>query len=122
LTVSGKPFKVVRLNAMEGNEEMLTVETIGKIKLARGRDEKSIGQIAKDFNLSWNTVRKVLRSDATRFEYHRTVQPMPKMEGFTDWVVEQLSTTPSSPGSTDVPRRSCLSSFRDEVTRAATTP
>jgi len=101
---------------------MLTVETIGKIKLARGRDEKSIGQIAKDFNLSWNTVRKVLRSDATRFEYHRTVQPMPKMEGFTDWVVEQLSTTPSSPGSTDVPRRSCLSSFRDEVTRAATTP
>ena len=69
---------------------MLTVETIRKIKLAHGRDEKSIGQIARDFNLSRNTVRKVLRSDATKFEYHRTVQPMPKMEGFTDWVVEQL--------------------------------
>lgn len=66
------------------------METIRKIKLAHGRDEKSIGQIARDFNLSRNTVRKVLRSDATRFEYHRTVQPMPKMEGFTDWVVEQL--------------------------------
>ena len=66
------------------------METIRKIKLAHGRDEKSIGQIARDFNLSRNTVRKVLRSDATKFEYHRTVQPMPKMEGFTDWVVEQL--------------------------------
>lgn len=84
MTPSGKPFKVVRLNAMEGNEEMLTVETIRKIKLAHGRDEKSIGQIAKDFNLSRNTVRKVLRSDATKFEYHLTVQPMPRMDGFTD--------------------------------------
>ncbi|MBE1427210.1 hypothetical protein H4684_003900 [Desulfomicrobium macestii] len=55
MTVSGKTFKVVRLNAMEGNEEMLTVETIRKIKLAHGRDEKSIGQIARDFNLSRNT-------------------------------------------------------------------
>ncbi|SFL88726.1 Transposase domain [Desulfomicrobium norvegicum] len=66
------------------------METIRKIKLAHGRDEKSIGQIARNFNLSRNTVRKVLWSDATRFEYHRKVQPMPKMEGFTDWVVEQL--------------------------------
>ena len=75
---------------MEGNEEMLTVETIRKIKLAHGRDEKSIGQIAKDFNLSRNTVRKVLRSDATKFEYHRRVQPMPRMDGFTEWIAEQL--------------------------------
>ena len=29
------------------------METIRKIKLAHGRDEKSIGQIAKDFNLSF---------------------------------------------------------------------
>lgn len=69
---------------------MLTVETIRKIKLAHGRDGKSIGQIARDFNLSRNTVRKVLRFDATRFEYHRTVQPMPRMDGFTDWVAQQL--------------------------------
>jgi hypothetical protein len=45
---------------MEGNEEMLTVETIRKIKLAHGRDEKSIGQMVKDFNLSRNTVRRLL--------------------------------------------------------------
>ena len=66
------------------------METIRKIKLAHGRDGKTIGQIVKDFHLSRNTVRKVLRSDATSFEYHRTVQPMPRMNGFTDWIVEQL--------------------------------
>ena len=66
------------------------METIRKIKLAHGRDEKSIGQIARDFNLSRNTVRKVLRSDATKFEYHRRVQPMPRMDGFTEWIAEQL--------------------------------
>jgi hypothetical protein len=41
----GKPFKFVRLNAMEGNEEMLKVETIRKIKLAHCRDEKLIVQV-----------------------------------------------------------------------------
>ena len=69
---------------------MLTVETIRKIKLAHGRDGKTIGQIVRDFNLSRNTVRKVLRSEATRFEYHRTVQPLPRMDGFTEWIAQQL--------------------------------
>ncbi len=66
------------------------METIRKIKLAHVRGEKSIWQIARDFNLSRNTVRKVLRSEATKFEYHRTVQPMPRMSGFTDWLSQQL--------------------------------
>ena len=69
---------------------MLTVETIRKIKLAHGREERSIRRIARDFHLSRNTVRKVIRSEATTFEYRRAVQPMPRMAGFTDWVVEQL--------------------------------
>ena len=98
------------------------METIRKIKLAHGRDEKSIGQIARDFNLSRNTVRKVLRSDATRFEYHRKVQPMPKMEGFTGWVVEQLELDLRQPKKYRRTARSCTSNFRDEATRAATTP
>jgi len=50
---------------------MLTVETIRKIRLAAGDGKKSIRQIARDFNLSRNRVRKVLQSDKTRFEYHR---------------------------------------------------
>ena len=52
-------------------KEMLTVETIRKIRLAARDGKKSIRQITKDFNVSRNTVRKVLRSDQTHFEYHR---------------------------------------------------
>lgn len=48
---------------------MLIVETIRKIRLAHHRDGKSIRQIARDFRLSKNTVKKVLRSDATEFTY-----------------------------------------------------
>ncbi|NCC06055.1 MAG: hypothetical protein EOM37_18905 [Proteobacteria bacterium] len=91
--MSGPKFSgrsVVRQNDLEVDEEMLTVETISKIKLAYGRNGKSIGQIVKDFNLSRNTVRKVLRSEANRFEYHRTVQPIPRMDGFTEWIAQQL--------------------------------
>jgi transposase InsO family protein len=43
---------------------MLIVETIRKIRLAHYRDKKSLRQIAREFNLSRNTVRKVIRSDA----------------------------------------------------------
>ena len=46
------------------------METIRKIRLA-ARDKKSIRQVARDLRLSRNTVRKVLRSGETRFEYHR---------------------------------------------------
>ena len=63
---------------------MQTVESIRKIKLAYGREGKSIGQIARDFHMSRNTVRKVIRSESTKFEYRRRVQPMPRMSGFTD--------------------------------------
>ena len=48
---------------------MQTLETIRKIKLAYGREGKSIGQIARDFHMSRNTVRKVIRSESTKFEY-----------------------------------------------------
>ena len=44
------------------------VETIRKIRLA-ARDGKGIRQITKDYNVSRNTVRKVLRS----VELHRKV-------------------------------------------------
>jgi len=59
--------------------EMLTVETIRKIRLAARDGNKSIRQIAKDFKVSRNTVRKVLRSDQTRFEYHREWYTAPSL-------------------------------------------
>ena len=54
---------------------MLTVETIRKIRLAVHREGKSIRKTAKDLHLSRNTIRKVIRSDQTAFEYKRQVQP-----------------------------------------------
>ena len=69
---------------------MLTVETIRKIRLAARDGKKSIRQIAKDFNVSRNTVRKVLRSDQTRFEYRRDTVYRPKLGPFVDTLTALL--------------------------------
>jgi transposase len=58
---------------------MLTVETIGRIRRERFLKGKSIREIARDLKVSRNTVRKVLRSGETSFEYERVVQPRPKL-------------------------------------------
>jgi len=57
------------------------VETIRKIRLA-SRDGKSIRQIAKHMHLSRNTVRKVLRSNKTAFEYERKQTYRPKLGAY----------------------------------------
>ena len=46
---------------------------------------KTIKEIARDLKVSRNTVRKVLRSGETAFEYERQVQPRPKLGR---WAVE----------------------------------
>jgi transposase len=58
---------------------MLIVETIRKIRLAAFREGKPIREIARELNLSRNTVRKALRSGATEFRYEREIQPRPKL-------------------------------------------
>jgi transposase len=58
---------------------MLVVETVGRIRREHLVKGKPIREIARDLKLSRNTVRKVLRSGATSFEYSRTVQPRPKL-------------------------------------------
>ena len=60
------------------------METIRKIRLAALGRGKSIRQISRDLNLSRNTVRKVLRSDATRFEYHRETVHRPKLGAYVE--------------------------------------
>jgi pyruvate/2-oxoacid:ferredoxin oxidoreductase alpha subunit len=50
---------------------MLTVETIGRIR----REHFLIREIARDLKVSRNTVRKVLWSGETSFDYERSVQP-----------------------------------------------
>ena len=58
---------------------MLVVETVGRIRREHLVKGKSIKEIARDLKISRNTVRKVLRSGATSFEYEREVQPRPKL-------------------------------------------
>jgi hypothetical protein len=56
---------------------MLVVETNGRIR--REHFVQSIKEIVRELKVSRNTVRKVLRSGATCFEYARGVQPLPKL-------------------------------------------
>jgi transposase len=62
---------------------MLTVETIGWIRREHFLKGKTIREIAPDLHVSRNTVRKVLRSGETSFEYARDVQPRPKLGRWT---------------------------------------
>ena len=63
---------------------MLVVETIGRIRREHFVKGKSIKAICREFRVSRNTVRKVLRSGATAFEYGRQVQPRPKVGPWRD--------------------------------------
>lgn len=66
------------------------METIRKIRCAYQRDGKSIRAISRDFNLSRNTVKKVLRGEETQFTYRRSSQPMPKLGAFEESLLSQL--------------------------------
>jgi predicted transcriptional regulator len=52
---------------------MLVVETIARIRREHFIKGKTIKEIARDLKVSRNTVRKVLRSGETSFEYERLV-------------------------------------------------
>jgi len=52
------------------------VESIAKVRRDYFVDKKSIKQITRERQLSRNTVRKIIRNEATAFEYQRTsIQP-----------------------------------------------
>lgn len=63
-------------------QEMLTVETIKKIRVAALRDLKPIKQIARELCISKNTVKKVLRGELTEITYERKNQHRPKLGMF----------------------------------------
>ena len=71
---------------------MLVVETIGRIRRERLVKGKSIKEIARDLNISRNTVRKVLRSGETSFSDEREVQPRPNL-GRWKAEIDRLLTT-----------------------------
>jgi len=62
---------------------MLVVETVARIRREHFVKGKTIKEIARDLKVSRNTVRKVLRSGETSFEYEREVQPRPKLGRWT---------------------------------------
>lgn len=73
------------------------METIRKIRLAHHRDGKSIRQIAREFHLSRNTVRKALRSEETEFTYARNGQPLPKIGPYEDSLTARLAQDADKP-------------------------
>jgi transposase len=76
---------------------MLVVETIGRIRREHRVKGKSIREIARDLKVSRNTVRKVLRSGATSFEYARGVQPRPKLGAWHGDLDRMLSDNEAGP-------------------------
>ena len=78
-------------------KEMLIVETIRKIRCAYHRDRRSIRQIARDFHLSRNTVKKVIRGDATEFVYDRQAQPLPKLAPYEESLQATLNADSTKP-------------------------
>jgi transposase len=76
---------------------MLVVETIGRIRREHRIKGKSIKEIARDLKVSRNTVRKVLRSGATSFEYMRVVQPRPKLGAWHGDLDRMLSDNEARP-------------------------
>jgi transposase len=76
---------------------MLIVETIRKIRCAYHRDRKSIRQIAREFKLSRNTVKKVIRSEVTEFTYDRKEQPLPKLAAYRELLSGYLETDGTKP-------------------------
>ena len=67
------------------------METIRKIRCAYERDKKSIHQIARDFNLARNTVKKMLRSGIIDQQYIRKTQPFPKLGAYQESLVGRLT-------------------------------
>jgi transposase len=76
---------------------MLVVETIARIRRERLIKGKTIKEIARDLKVSRNTVRRVLRSGETRFEYEREVQPRPKLGRWTDELDRLLADNVTKP-------------------------
>ena len=76
---------------------MLVVETIGRIRREHFVKGKSIKEIVRELKVSRNTVRKVLRSGATIFEYTRAVQPRPKLGVWGDTLGRMLSDNEAKP-------------------------
>ena len=69
---------------------MLVVETIARIRRDHPVKGVAIKKLARDLRVSKNTIRKVVRGDATSHTYARKIQPMPKLGPWVEELERQL--------------------------------
>ncbi len=98
---------------------MLVVETIAKIRRAHFIDGKPIKQICRELRVSRNTVRKVIRSGATKFTYDRTTQLRPKIDPWRSELDTMLAENAAliSPRMTSATQRRCQISWINSPVR-----
>ena len=58
---------------------MKGLDTIARVRREHFVRHRSIKEICRELHVSRNTVRKILRSEATEFQYAREVQPFPRI-------------------------------------------
>ncbi len=63
---------------------MKSVDTIARVRREFFTRKRSIKEIARELHISRNTVRKILRSDATEFTYVSRAPPRPKIGPWKD--------------------------------------
>jgi transposase len=76
---------------------MLSVDTISKVRIAHFVDGKGIREICRDYKLSRNTVRTIIRNGKTEQSYERNDQPRPKLGQFVVRLVELLKEDEAKP-------------------------
>ena len=76
---------------------MLVVETIARIRRDHLVKGVPIKKLARDLRVSKNTIRKVVRGDATSHTYERTIQPMPKLGPWVEELERQLEANERTP-------------------------
>ena len=101
---------------------MLIVETIARIRREHFIKGKTIKEIARDLKVSRNTVRKVLRSGETSFEYERQVQPRPKLGRWASELDRLLAANTTKPAREQLTLIRIFEELRAKAMTAATTP
>ena len=69
---------------------MLIVETIGKVRRMYHINGKKIKVIARELNISKNTVKKIINSDATKFELLKQNRTKPVLDEYLDEIKQIL--------------------------------
>ena len=82
---------------IEGQIGMFVVETIARIRRAHFVQGKSIKAICRELRVSRKTVRKVIRSEATEFQYEREQQPMPRLGAWREQLDVALASNEAKP-------------------------